>query len=189
MFSPLYEDHLTGPWRRLGSKSVVFARQYQCQVTFVTWSRKGRNREVNYENFARLDTAKFKNRAQLLAFAHRRPGVLAAHVFNSVRTKMGQGIVTQTKQLRRVDMAQWVSSGQSGLKDLRDQREASTLAAAIDHINNDRVDQAMYVMAMRLTALTRARAAGGSWDKASRMELIGDGAEALGPSGLSALLG
>jgi hypothetical protein len=82
-----------------------------------------------------------------------------------------------------------VSSGQSGLKDLRDQREASTLAAAIDHINNDRVAQAMDVMAMRLTALTRAKAAGGSWDKAPRMELIGDGAEALGPSGLSALLG
>jgi hypothetical protein len=155
----------------------------------VAWSRKGRNKEVNYENFARVDTAKFKKRAQLLAFAHRRPGVLAAHVFNLVRTKMGQGNVTQTKQLRRVDMAQWVSSGQSGLKELRDQREASTLAAAIDHINNDRVAQAMDVMAMRLTALTRAKAAGGSWDKASRMELIGDGAEALGPSGLSALLG
>ena len=154
----------------------------------MAWSHKGRNQDVNYENFARVDTAKFKKRAQLLAFAHKRPGVLAAHVFNLVRTKMGQGNVTQMKQLRIVDMAQWVSSGQSGLKELRDQREASTLAAAIDHINNDRVAQAMDVMAMRLTALTCAKAAGG-WDKAPRMELIGDGQEALGPSGLSALLG
>ena len=136
-----------------------------------------------------METAKFKKRAQLLAFAHKRPGVLSAHVINLVRTKMGQGNVTQTKMLRRVEMATWVASGQSGLKELRDQREAATLAAIVDHINNDRLPHAMDVATMRLTALTRAKSQGGSWEKASRMELIGDGAEALGPSGLSALLG
>ena len=75
------------------------------------------------------------------------------------------------------------------MKELRDQREAHTLAAIMDHINNDRVAQAMDVAAMRLTALTRAKSQGGSWEKASRMELIGDSGEALGPSGLSTLLG
>ena len=88
------------------------------------------NKEVNYENFARVDTAKFKERAQVSAFAYKRSGVLAANVLNLVRTKMGQGNVTQTKQLRMVDMAQWVSSGQNGLKELRYQREACTPAGS-----------------------------------------------------------
>ena len=158
-------------------------------VPFVAWRAKGRNKAVNYEHFARVDIARFKKRAQLLAFAHKRPGVLTAHVLNLIKTKMGHGNVTQTKQLRKVELASWVASGQSGLKELRDQREAHTLAAIVDHINNDRVAQAMDVAMMRLTALTRAKSAGGSWEKASKMELIGDGAEALGPSGLSAFIG
>ena len=74
------------------------------------------------------------------------------------------------------------------MKERRDQREAHTLAAIMDHINNDRVAQAMDVAAMRL-ALTRAKSQGGSWEEASRMELIGDSGEVLGPSGLSTLLG
>ena len=124
-----------------------------------------------------------------LAFAHNRPEVLCAHVFNLIRSKMGRGSITQTKQLRRVELSLWVASGQSGLKELRHQREAQTLAAIMDHINNDRVAQAMYVAAMKLTALTTAKSTGGSWEKASRMELVGDSGEALGPSGLSTLLG
>ena len=61
-------------------------------------------------------------------------------------------------------------------------RSARTI---MDHINHERLPEAMDVAAMRLTALTRAKGAGGSWEKASKMELIGDGNEALGPAGLS----
>ena len=77
----------------------------------MAWSDWGRNKQVNYENFARADTTKFKKRAQLLAFAHKRPWMLCAHVFNLVRSKMGQGNITQTKQLRGVELASWVASG------------------------------------------------------------------------------
>ena len=70
---------------------------------------------------------------------------------------------------------------------VRDQREALTVATMMDHLNRDRVAEAMDVGTMRLTALTRAKAAGGSWEKASKGELIGDKDEALGPAGLSAL--
>ena len=99
----------------------------------MAWGAVGKNQEVNYENFAKLDTARFKKRAQLLAFVHKRPGVLSAHVINLVRTKMGQGHVTQTKQLRRADMAAYVASGHNCLKELRNQREASTLATVRPH--------------------------------------------------------
>ena len=88
-----------------------------------------------------------------------------------------------------MEVASWVASGKCGLNGVRDQREAHTLAGIMNHINNDMVAQAMDVVAIRLTAMTRAKSQGGSWEKVSRLELIGDSGEALGPSGLSALLG
>jgi hypothetical protein len=154
---------------------------------FVAWRRKGKNSRVTYANFARVDTMKFKRRAELLAFADKHPGVLAAHFLNGVRHKQGRGNVTETKDLRSVAAADWVvSSGQ--LKEVRDIREATTLATVLDHLNGDRTSQAVDTIAMRIVAMTRAKGKDGSWEKASRMELISDANEALGPSGVIGLV-
>ena len=154
---------------------------------FVAWRRKGKNSRVTYANFARVDTMKFKRRADLLAFADKHPGVLAAHFLNGVRHKQGRGNVTETKDLRSVAAADWVvSSGQ--LKEVRDIREATTLATVLDHLNGDRTSQAVDTIAMRIVAMTRAKGKDGSWEKASRMELISDANEALGPSGVIGLV-
>ena len=153
----------------------------------MAWRRKGKNSRVTYANFARVDTMKFKRRAELLAFADKHPGVLAAHFLNGVRHKQGRGNVTETKDLRSVAAADWVvSSGQ--LKEVRDIREATTLATVLDHLNGDRTSQAVDTIAMRIVAMTRAKGKDGSWEKASRMELISDANEALGPSGVIGLV-
>ena len=78
------------------------------------------------------------------------------------------------------------SSGQ--LKEVRNVQEATTLAAALDHLNGDRTSQAVDTIAMRIVAMTRAKGKDGSWEKASRMELISVSNEALGPSGLTGLV-
>ena len=102
----------------------------------MAWRRKGKNSRVGFANFACVDTLKSKLRAELLAFADKHPGVLAAHFLNSVRRKQVRGNVTETKDLRHVAVADWVtSSGQ--LKEVRDMREATALAMVLEHLNGD----------------------------------------------------
>ena len=109
-------------------------------------------------------------------------------MLNTVRHKQGKGHVGKTKQLRSVAMSEWVSSNGSGSKEVRDLREAATLAAVMDHINSDRYSQAMDTVAMRLLALTRAKGKDRLWDKASKLELIGDADESIGPAGATGLV-
>ena len=67
-------------------------------------------------------------------------------------------------------------------------REATTLATVLDHLNGDRTSQAVDTICMRIVAMARAKGKDGSWEKASRMELISDSNEALGPSGVTGLV-
>ena len=73
------------------------------------------------------------------------------------------------------------------LKEVRDVREATTLASVLDHLNSDRTSQAVDTIAMRIVALTRAKGKDGSWENASRMEVISDSNKALGPCGFAGL--
>eukprot|EP00974_Lingulodinium_polyedra_P015990 1551618-Lingulodinium_polyedra.AAC.1 len=63
-------------------------------------------------------------------------------------------------------------------------REAQTLAAIADALAEDDPARALDVLVMRLTAMQRARAKGGRWDKASQLELIPTQAAEPGPAGL-----
>ena len=155
---------------------------------FLRWSMKARDQAVSPAQLAKVDAERFKRRADLLRFATEHPGALSAHFLSAVRIKLGRGTVTRSKQLRDVPMAEWVQSGHSGLSEVRDQREALTLAAAMDALSRSDVARAMDLLSMRLVALQKAKCKGGSWEKAQTVELIPAPGTELGPAGLTALV-
>ena len=68
---------------------------------------------------------------------------------------------------------------------MRDTQEAQTVAAAIDHICQGHLRQAMNVLTMRLVALIRARARGGGWEVAQRGEPIAMPGAEVGPADMA----
>ena len=95
-------------------------------------------------------------------------------------------MVTSTKQLRDVSLAEWIK--ESGVTDVRDTRELITLATVIDHVNRKDLARACDTLVMRVQAIVKAKGKGGSWDKAAKAELIPEvGHAELGPAGLSGL--
>ena len=74
------------------------------------------------------------------------------------------------------------------LQEVRDVREATTLATVLDRLSSNRTSLAVYTIAMRIVSMTPAKGKDGSWEKASRMELISDSSEALGPSVVTGLV-
>ena len=115
---------------------------------------------------------RFKKRVDLVTFALEHPGALAAHFANKVHEQTGSGLMRRTRQLRDVAYTRYVGSDAFGLSELRDKREAMTLATILEKLNKDEVSQAMDVISMRLLALQEAKQKGGSWEKASLKELI-----------------
>ena len=74
-----------------------------------------------------------------------------------------------------------------GLSELRDQREALTLSAVLDCVQRKQLSQALDIICMRLQALALAKKKGGSWEKASKVELVADSSVDTLPAGLSGL--
>ena len=103
--------------------------------SFIRWEEKGTNKRVRPGAFAKLDQEKYKNRAIFLAFCARHPGAMTAHFLNTIRTRMrgAAGMVTSTKQLRDVNLAEWIK--ECGVADVRDQQGLITLVTIIDHVN------------------------------------------------------
>ena len=90
--------------------------------------------------------------------------------------------------MRKVPYVRYITSDSFGLTELRDKREALTLATIMDHINKDSLSEACDIIASRLLALQEAKSKGGTWEKAATKELIPlPGASGLQPSGLSSL--
>ena len=76
----------------------------------------------------------------------------------------------------------------TGLTDIRDQREAQTIALVMDHVSRRSIEQAMDVLTQRLLALQLAKGRkGGSWEKAEGVELLPGTGSALVPGGMLAL--
>lgn len=156
--------------------------------SFTRWKEKGANKRVRPGAFAKLDQEKYKNRAVFLAFCARHPGAMTAHFLNAIRMRMrgAAGMMTSTKQLRDVSLAEWIK--ESGVTDVRDQRELITLATIIDHVNRKDLARACDTLVMRVQAIVKAKGKGGSWDKAAKAELIPEvGHAELGPAGFSGL--
>ena len=158
--------------------------------SWVRWRWRGKDRKVSAGSIARLDAEKFKQgRSALLAFAQQHPGALTAHFVNACRQKMrgAAGCVTRTRELRELDLSQWVSSGASGLTETRDLRELYTLASVFDAVQKRDAERALDVLVMRVQALQRAKAKGGSWEKASRIELIAEAGAEMSATGVAGI--
>ena len=148
----------------------------------------GKSKRVSPEDLARSDIKKFKKRTDLLTFAMSYPGALTAHFSNAVRVAMTHGAISKTKQLRDVPLVRYVQADGLQLTELRDRREALTLATVLEHINSGSLAKALDVITMRLLALQEAKAKSGTWDKAQQKELIPlPGGSGLQPAGLSSM--
>ncbi len=149
---------------------------------YLKWGARARNRSVDPELERKLETAKFKAKGDLMAFAAKQPGALSAYFLSMVHRKLSHGRISQSKQLRRASVSQWATA-HSGLSEIRDQREVQTLALVMDLVNTDDLAAAMDVLAQRIIAVQRAKSKGGNWDKAENVELlagVGSGAAASG---------
>ena len=156
---------------------------------FLQWDSKAKDRAVSPRMLSRIETEKFKGRSVLLAFAQKYPGALTAAFINNIRQKLrgGAGMVTRSKQLREIDVTRWVTDT-SELSELRDKREAVTIATMLNFINADQAAHAMDVGVMRLQALQTAKTKGGSWEKASKGELIPESGGDVRVAGVSGLM-
>ena len=152
------------------------------------WKEKGRRQKVGPGQLAKVDMERFaQNRSRLLTFVAREPGAMTAHFLAQIRQRLKgpAGRITHTDQLRDISAVTWV--GISGLTETRDLREANTLAAILDAVNRKEIAEALDVLVMRLHAITKAKEKGGSWDKASKLELIQPVGGDMLPAGLSGL--
>eukprot|EP00974_Lingulodinium_polyedra_P045426 4355856-Lingulodinium_polyedra.AAC.1 len=64
----------------------------------------------------------------LRAFSAKYPGALTARFLAAVRQRVrgAGGAISQTRELRDVSLAEFMSGGHTGLSELRDTREAMT---------------------------------------------------------------
>ena len=85
-----------------------------------------------------------------------------------------------------MDLSAWVQQ-HADLTETRDSREALTLAHILDAVQKKDVERALDVLVMRLQAIQRAKAKGGKWETASRMELIPESGGEVGPAGLASI--
>jgi hypothetical protein len=95
---------------------------------------------------------------------------------------MNSGRLSESKQLREVSVTQWAQQA-AGLSEVRDQREVLTLASVRDHINADDLATAMDILSQRISAVQRAKTAGGDWKKAEALELV-MGTGSMAPGGM-----
>ena len=157
-------------------------QQQLCEV-----EGQGKSRDVSAVDMGKVDTKKFRKRSDLLIFAAKHPGALTANFINALRQKLMKGGILRTSQLRDIELTEFVTTGAAGLKEVRDRREATTLLQAMDHINQHELEKAMDVLSMRLTALLEAKGPGGSWEKASRKDLIPEENAGVAPAGLAGM--
>lgn len=174
--------------RSSSSTSSSSSGRSSSSSSFVKWKMEGRSKDVTAVSMGKVDAKKFKKRADLLIFAAKHPGALTANFINALRQKLMRGGILRTSQLRDIEMTEFITTGAAGLKEARDRREALTILQAMDLVNKREVAKAMDVLSMRITALLEAKSSGGSWDKASRKELIPEDGGSLAPSGLTGLV-
>ena len=121
----------------------------------------------------------FKRRADLLNFAARHPGALAAHFLAQVRERLSRREPKNAVELNQTDVGSWIPL--SGLKEVRDLREASILCRILTDLTHRRTEQAADVIAMRLRELRHAKATGSSWEKAEVVSLLPGSSSSTAP--------
>ena len=152
------------------------------------WKSRGKDRRVSPRSWAKNDARRFKKRSDLITFALEHPGAIAAHFAHRVWEQTGNGVMRRTGDMRKVPYVKYVQSDAFGLTELRDKREAVTLATVLEKINKNELEEAVDVLSSRLLALKEAKTKGGSWEQASKKELIAESAgTSLQMAGLSSL--
>ena len=140
----------------------------------VTWKAQGKNRRLKPQSVRALEEHKFRARGDLLTFAARHPGALSGFFLAMVHQRLSQGIIKNSRDLREVSVQAWAQQ-HSGLSELRDLREVMTLAAVMDAVNGDALEEAMDILGQRMLAIQQAKKKGGTWEKAEAIELTGSG--------------
>ena len=107
-----------------------------------------------------------RKRKDLLRFAEKYPGGLAAHFLHPVRRKLHREPASDSRDILSTDATVGATS-QSELKDVRDVREIQFLSKLLSDVSVGRLPQAVDHVAMRIRELRAAKLPGGSWDKAA----------------------
>ena len=129
-----------------------------------------------------------KKKGDLISFAAKHPGALSGWFLAGIYARLCKGMIRESKQLREASVSAWIQN--SGLTDVRDVREAMTVAMVMDCLNRAEIARAMDVLAQRLLALQCAKAKkGGSWEKAEALELIPSSGASMLPGGMASLAG
>ena len=131
----------------------------------------------------RFAAKKFRDQPDLVAFATTHPGALSAFFLSMIHQRVNQTMLKRSSELRNHSVVDWVQRC-SGLVELRDTREAQTLAMAMDAINQNQLATCMDILAQRIQAIQAAKAKGGSWEKAAKIELALPQGALAGYSGL-----
>ena len=105
----------------------------------------------------------------------------------AIRAAMNQDPPRDTKELLKTEMQRWGRDG-TGLKELRDTREMQTLMLVLSRLCEDRVEEAVDVIAQRAKSILSAKSPKGSWEKSQVLELLA-GAGSVVPQGEIALTG
>jgi hypothetical protein len=134
-----------------------------------------------------LGTKRFKARGELLSFATKYPGVLAGHFMCTVYERIHNRLPKDVKELRRTSISAWAQK-YGGLTEVRDQREVATIAQAMDLISKGDLQEVMDLLSQRILSVQQAKAKGGSWEKASNIELVAKDGTGSVPSGMHRLL-
>ena len=117
----------------------------------------------------------------MVAFAAKHPAALGAQFLAALLYKLTNEQGRPTLDLRTCSAAQWAQQF-ADPSEIHDQDEAATLAAGINHVDQEEIGQALVVLVRRLGALQGAKTAGGSRDTAQTIEpLPTAGSAAPGP--------
>jgi hypothetical protein len=96
------------------------------------------------------------------------------------------GRISESKMLRTVSTTNW-QERHTALKELRDQKEMLTLCTVFDMVNTRRPAEALDCIAQRILAIQAAKSTGGSWEKASKLELVNEPGSSSLTGGLQTL--
>ena len=123
------------------------------------WDPENHLGKLSTKQLARMESLRFKKRADLVNFASRHPGGLTAHMMYQLRVRMMQGPPESMKDLYAVDAGIW-SSTATGLKEVRDQREVAVLSRVLTLLNQKKVVEAADVAVQRVREVLTAKRAG-----------------------------
>ena len=135
------------------------------------WQVHNTKKKFSSKQLCRYQKLRFKKRSDMLVFAEKNPGALAAMFLAQVRERLHRGPPQSTKDLLQVDVGSWAQTG-SGLKEIRDLKEVVTLSRILMELNTKSFSKAADLCAQRIKEIRFAKSTGQSWEKAEVISLL-----------------